>query len=187
MKVIGAVGLNGSGKDEAVKYLRDRYQVPLVSVGDVAREIAAKEGVAPTRANLHDISEKYIREFGKDYFMRVIVDRIRENGWKVAGISGIRTPDDVLVLKDSFGEDFVLLHIYVSDPRVRYERIRKRGEARDPQTYEEFLWQDRTEEELFRVKEAIKYADYSEGNDGTLEDLHREVDKLVSEKGLLTT
>jgi dephospho-CoA kinase len=38
MKIFGAVGLNGSGKDEVVKYPQREYNTPYVSVGDMVRE-----------------------------------------------------------------------------------------------------------------------------------------------------
>jgi dephospho-CoA kinase len=47
MKVIGVVGLNGSGKDELVDYLHQRCGIPVLSAGDIARDIAAEEGVYP--------------------------------------------------------------------------------------------------------------------------------------------
>jgi dephospho-CoA kinase len=186
VKVIGAVGQNGSGKDEVLKYLRLKYNVPFLSTGDVVRDIAAREGAEPTRDNLGKISDRYFREFGKGYFVKLLADKIRRTGWKVAGISGIRSLNDVSVLKDIFGKDFILINVYITDPHVRYKRMTTRGEGRDPHSYREFLSQDKAEEELFSLKEAEQMADYSLNNDGTLDDLHREIDRLVSDKGLLT-
>ena len=186
VKVIGAIGQNGSGKDEVLKYLRSKHNIPFLSTGDVVREIASKEGLEQTRENLGKISDRYFREFGKGYFVKVLADRIRHSGWKIAGISGIRSLDDVSLLKDIFGTDFVLIHVYITDTHVRYSRMTKRGEERDPQSYQELLRQDEAEEKLFSSKEAENHADYSISNDGTLDDLHREIDRLVSDKGLLT-
>jgi dephospho-CoA kinase len=185
IRVIGAVGQNGSGKDEVLKYLRTRYDVPFLSTGDVVREIAAKEGVEPTRENLGKISDRYFHEFGKGYFVKLLADKIRATGWEIAGISGIRALEDVSILKDIFGKDFILIDIYITDPHVRYNRMTRRGEGRDPHSYEELLRQDQAEEELFHVREAEKLADYSISNDGTLDDLHREIDSLVLDKGIL--
>jgi len=179
MKVIGVVGLNGSGKDELVDYLHQRYGVPVLSAGDIARDIAAEEGVYPTRANLHDISQGYIAQYGKDYFMKRLIERIEKKPWKAVGITGIRTPADVRTLQDYFGEDFFLVHVEVSDPRIRYERTKQRGEARDPRTYEEFLQQDKTEEEIFQISEAIQYADITINNNGSLEAFHRKIKESV--------
>jgi dephospho-CoA kinase len=179
MKVIGVVGLNGSGKDELVDYLHQRYGVPVLSAGDIARDIAAEEGVYPTRANLHDISQRYIAQYGKDYFMKRLIERIEKKRWKAVGITGIRTPTDVRTLQEHFGEDFFLVHVEVSDPRIRYERIKQRGEARDPRTYEEFLQQDKTEEAIFHISEAIQYADITISNNGSLEAFHRKIKESV--------
>jgi dephospho-CoA kinase len=185
VKVIGAIGKNGSGKDEALKHLRTKYGVPFLSTGDMVREIAAKEGLEPTRENLGKISERYFQKLGKGCFVRLLADRIRQTGWKIAGITGIRSRDDVSLLKDIFGADFVLIRVQVSAPHVRYSRMTQRGESRDPHTYEEFLRQDKAEEELFSIREAEKQAGYSISNDGTLEEMHREIDRLVANKGLL--
>jgi dephospho-CoA kinase len=185
IKIIGAVGQNGSGKDEVLKYLRTKHGMPFLSTGDVVREIAAREGVEPTRENLGKISDRYFREFGKGYFVKLLADKIKHSGWKIAGISGIRSLNDVTILKDIFGRDFILIRVYITDPHVRYRRMTTRGEGRDPHSYDEFLKQDQAEEELFSLKEAERLADYSISNDGTLDDLHRGIDRLVIENSLL--
>ena len=187
MKVIGVIGLNGSGKDEVVKYLHQRYAVPLISVGDIVREIAGQEGKEPTRDNLDEITRRYFAKYGQGYFLKMVVDKIRLNGWKYVGISGIRSPVDVSIVKEAFKNDFILINVFVTNPRVRYERMKKRGSKRDEISDEDFLKQDQQSEKLFNIQEAIRMADFSIPNDGTLEDLHFHVDKLVSESiGQLT-
>jgi dephospho-CoA kinase len=44
MRVIGVIGKNGSGKDEVLKYLKDKHNVPFLSTGDIVREIARPGG-----------------------------------------------------------------------------------------------------------------------------------------------
>ena len=185
VRVIGAIGQNGSGKDEVLKYLRAKHGMPFLATGDAVREIAAKEGVEPTRENLAEISDRYFREHGKGCFVKLLADRIRRSGWEIAGISGIRSLDDVSILKGIFGEDFILIRIYISDPHVRYSRMTRRGEGRDPHSYQQFLSHDRAEEELFSLKEAERRADYSINNDCTPNDLHQKIDRLVSRKSFL--
>lgn len=185
MKVIGVIGKNGSGKDEVLKYLRDRYGVPFLSTGDIVRGIAAEEGRDPTRPNLQAISDRYFKERGEGCFVKMVVEKIRDNGWKAAGISGVRSPKDVDILQSELGKDFILIDVYVSDPRVRFERMVKRGEGRDAKAYEDFLKQDKAEEEIFGVAKAEAESDYSLSNDGSLEDLHKLIDELVQKKGLI--
>jgi dephospho-CoA kinase len=179
VKIIGIIGQNGSGKDEVLKYLYKEYNIPFLSTGDIVREIAHKEGVEPTRENLGKISERYFHELGKGCFVRILAARIMENGWQIAGISGLRSLDDVLVLKEMVGKNLILACVRVTDPVVRYTRMSRRGEGRDAHSYEQFLQQDKAEEALFHIKEAEQYARYTLYNDGTLEDLHREIEKVM--------
>ena len=122
MRIIGVIGLNGSGKDEVVKYLNQRYGVPQISVGDIVREMAAQKGIAPTRDNLDNIVAGYFSRFGEDYIIKLVIDRIRQNQWNAVAISGIRSLTDVAVLKESFKNDFVLIHVSVTGPLDRYTR-----------------------------------------------------------------
>ena len=185
MKVIGVIGKNGSGKDEVLKYLKEKHQVPFLSTGDMVREIAAREGRSSDRTTLQEISDSCFRKYGQGCFVKMVAEKVREMGWPVAGISGVRSPHDVRLLKDILGRSFVLIEVFVTDPRVRFERMRKRGAERDTDSYERFLEQDRGEEQVFHVGEAAKLADYSMSNEGALEDLHRAVEDLIARKGLL--
>ena len=72
MKVIGVIGLNGSGKDEVVNYLNQHYGIPVLSVGDIAREIAGREGVEPTRDNLDEITRRYFTKYDLQQILKEI-------------------------------------------------------------------------------------------------------------------
>jgi len=185
MKVIGAVGQNGSGKDEVLKYLKAACGIHFFSTGDMVRQIATEKGLEATRDNLRAISERWFRERGEGCFVRLLAERIKREENQTAGISGIRSLADVTILRETFGDDFILIRVTMADPRQRYERMVARGEERDPRSYEQFLALDRKEEELFHIEEAGRQAQYTIGNDGTLEDLHRAIDKLLASKGFL--
>ncbi len=186
MIVIGAVGRNGSGKDEVLKYLKSAYDMPFLSTGDIVRGIAAEEGIAPTRENLGKISERYFAERGKGCFVKMVADKLKTSNRPVAGISGIRSADDVAILKNIFGGNFVLFRVYVTDPKVRFNRMVQRAEGRDPKSYEQFLKQEATEEEIFHIGEAETHADYAVANDTTLEEMHRRIDEIVTKNEILT-
>ena len=181
-KVVGVVGLNGSGKDALLKYLKERCGLEILSLGDVARELAHLEGVKYSRDKLHEISQKYVDKYGPDFFVKVLIEEIYKKGLDKVGITGIRTSTDLDALKERFGADFLLIHVEVGDPRLRFERLRERGEARDPKTYEDFLIQEKSEKELFQLEEAMGRAEVTVQNAGTLDDFHREIDRLISEQ-----
>jgi len=184
MKAIGAVGDIGSGKDEVLKYLRDRYGVPYISTGDIVRQMAQEEGVEGTRENLEAISKRCFAEMGRGCFVRMAAQETVKRGWKVAGISGVRSPDDVAAMKEMFGSSFILVRVDINDPEIRFERVRLRGERRDPLTWEAFREQDRNEELEFQISKTKALADFSLDNSGTLEALRRQIDKLVVSKRL---
>ena len=160
-------------------------QYSLLSTGDIVREMAKKEGLELTRENLKSISERCFRVMGEGCFVKLAAERIRANGWQTAGISGIRSINDVKILREALGDDFILIDVDVSDPHQRYGRMVKRSEERDPKSYEQFARQDEAEEKLFHIQDAEEQADYRISNDGTLNDLHKAIDRLVSENGLL--
>lgn len=182
-KVVGVVGLNGSGKDALLKYLKERCGLEILSLGDVARELAHLEGVRFSRDKLHEISQKYVDRYGQDFFVKALLEEIVKKGLKKVGVAGIRTPTDIATLKEHFGADFLLVHVRVGDPELRFKRLQQRGETRDPKTYEEFLALDKKEKELFSLEEAIALADVTVSNAGGWEDFHREIDRLISEHG----
>jgi dephospho-CoA kinase len=180
MKVIGVVGEIGSGKDEVLRYLREKYGVPYLSTGDIVRKMARERGVEGTRENLEAISRRCFQDMGKGCFVRMAGDEISRQDWKVAGISGVRTPDDVELLRKTFGKDFILVRVDIKDPLVRFGRVRKRSEERDPLTYEAFQLQDKKEEEIFNIGKAVTMADCAVDNSGPLASLHAEIEALVA-------
>jgi dephospho-CoA kinase len=181
-KVVGIVGLNGSGKDAFLKYLKERCGLEILSLGDVARELAHLEGVKFTRDKLHEISQKYVEKYGQDFFIKVLIEEISKKSMEKVGVTGIRTPTDITLLKQRYGADFFLVHVEVGNPELRFERLKQRGETRDPHSYEKFLAQERSEKEMFQIEEAIAQADVTVRNDGTLEDFHREIDQLIEQQ-----
>ena len=180
MKVIGVVGLNGSGKDELVHYLHERCGVDVYSTGDIVRQIANKEAKELSRPSLQNLSRRYMDSYGHDYFVRQVIERIeRDESGDAAAITGIRTPEDVDTLKARFGHDFILVYVRVPDPYLRYQRIRRRGEPRDPNSYEEFLRQQQRENQFFDIPRTISEADITIDNSAELPEFHRKIEHVL--------
>jgi dephospho-CoA kinase len=150
----------------------------MISIGDIAREIAKSESIEPTRENLQKLSERYFGRFGKDFFIRKVIEKIENNHLDKAVITSIRTPLDVTTLKRRFDGDFILFYVDV-DVKERFRRLRQRGETRDPKTWEEFLEQEKQEERIFHLHESFAMADYRLRNNGTLDGLFRQIDTII--------
>jgi len=181
MKVIAAVGKNGTGKDFFLERIRDTHGIPMVSIGDIARELAAKDGLELTRENLHRTSQKYMGQFGQTFFPEQIAKKVRESGAPVYLISGIRPPSDVRFFRERFGADFLLVDIVVSDDAVRYARMLARGSARDGGSAEKLREFDAAEEAKFQTSRSEAMADVVILNDGSAEDFYAAIEKFYLE------
>ena len=159
--IVAAVGKNASGKDYFLDVIAKQFDIPVISFGDCARELADKEGLVHTRENLQYISKKYMSTYGQDFFPKMMVAKIKEMGLKNVLVSGIRPPSDAELFRNEFGDDFFLVAIVLESDRLRYERMVARGSARDNVTYEQFLALDQREEELFQTSETMKMANYT--------------------------
>ncbi|MDZ7700520.1 MAG: AAA family ATPase [Deltaproteobacteria bacterium] len=175
-KVVGVVGRNGSGKDEVLNYLQAQCGIAVVSSGDVARDIAKTENIAPTRENLHDISLRYMKERGNDFFARRLIAKIEENSWSDVGITGVRTPHDVEAFRAHFGDNFWLVAVRVWNPGLRFGRIRSRGTTRDPQTWDAFSEQEQAEERHFQISRTLQEAEITIDNSGAMSQLHQKIE-----------
>ncbi|MCL2509253.1 MAG: AAA family ATPase [Oscillospiraceae bacterium] len=179
--VLAAVGKNGTGKDFFLEYISKKYELPMVSIGDIVRELATNDGLELSRENLHKTSQKYMGQFGQTFFPEQIVKKIRESGAPVFLVSGIRPLSDVQFLKDAFGDEFVLVDIVISDDSVRYGRMLARGSERDGNSVEKLREFDEGEEKLFQTSETEKMADFVIKNDGTAEDFYAAIEKFYDE------
>lgn len=159
--IIAAVGKNASGKDYFLDIISKQFNIPVVSFGDCARDLADREGLAHTRENLQYISKKYMSTYGQDFFPKMLIEKIKAMDTPNVLVSGIRPPSDVDTFKEAFGEQFFLVAIVLESDRLRYERMVARGSARDNVTYEQFLALDQREEELFNTSKTIEMADYT--------------------------
>ncbi|MCR5484663.1 MAG: AAA family ATPase [Clostridiales bacterium] len=178
--VLAAVGKNGTGKDFFLEYIAKKYDLPMVSIGDIVRELATNDGLELTRDNLHKTSQKYMGLYGQTFFPEQIVKKIKDSGAPVFLVSGIRPLSDVQYLKESFGKDFILVDIVISDDDVRYSRMIARGSARDGKSVEMLKEMDADEEKIFHTSETEKLADYTIKNDGGVEDFYSAIDAFYA-------
>ena len=132
-----------------------------------------------TRENLQKTAQQLIDRHGEDFFVRQLVGRLEEEAPPAAGITGIRKSLDAETLRDQYDSAFFLFHVRIKDPEVRFKRLRQRNDPRDPEEFEDFLIHDQREEDMFQIEETIRMADEVLSNDGSLEDLHRQIEKKI--------
>jgi dephospho-CoA kinase len=165
MRVIGTVGLPGSGKGEFAEVARDRG-IPVVTMGDVVRRACRDRGLDP--AEHHGEVARALREEEgplaiAERSLPMIRDRLEAN--EVVVVDGLRSGEEAERFEAAFGESFLLVAI-TAPAEVRAERLDLRGrDDTDTESIEE-----RDERELgFGMGEAIDRADLTVENAGSLE------------------
>ncbi len=178
VKIIGLCGTIGAGKGEVGKYLKEEYGYTQFTVGDIVREETRKKGLNITRDNTDRVSEELREKHGQDYFVKRIVEKIKEEDVKRAIIDGIRLPSDSKIFREEFGDDYILLKVD-ADPEIRFKRLRQRGRPGFPKTLEEFKKHEKRQYEMFNLNKTFSLADeVIKNNFSRPEPLHKKVNKL---------
>lgn len=178
--ILGFVGPLSSGKEEAKKYLIDKYGAGSHRFSMVLRDILNRLYLPITRENMQDLSFDLRQRFGSDTLARVIAEEVKGDDHEIIVVDGVRRLDDIVKLKDVPG--FFLVSIDAT-PQVRYERLVKRGENADDnkKTYEEFIADCQKEAEL-EIPTVMAQAKYQLDNNGTFADLYRQIDAIIADR-----
>jgi len=176
--ILGFTGLIASGKGTAAKYISDTYGSSTYRFSTILRDLLNRIYLEQSRDNMIKISETIRATFGQDILAAAIAGDAKKDTNKIVIVEGIRRMPDIEHLSKL--PDFVLVEIF-AEPKTRYERLVKRNENPDDsaKTYEQFLADHERSTEL-SIPEVITHATERIDNNGTIEDLHQQLDKLVN-------
>ena len=181
MRVIGTVGLPGSGKSEAATVARS-LDFPVVTMGDVIRQESRDRGVDP--ATHHGEVAKALREENgpaaiAERSLPLVREALEESETVV--VDGIRSDVEVETFREAFSEDFELLRIEAPF-ETRAERLDLRGRDASAEEGGESL-EERDKRELgFGMGEAMEMADHTVRNTGSLEGFHDRIEALLTDE-----
>jgi dCMP deaminase len=176
--IIGLTGKNGSGKTEVCEYLKSRgfaYR----SLSNEIREEIQRQGREIDREILIEVGNRLRYEHGPGVLAERILLGMEEDQNYV--VDSIRNPAEVEVLRRN--GNFTLLEVE-ADQKVRFERTRKRGRENAAQTFEQFLKEESRELDSInpaqqQLNATGSIADLAVSNNGSMEDLHRQLDKIL--------
>lgn len=177
MRVIGTVGMPGSGKSEAAA-VAEEFGVPVVIMGDVIRQACRDRGLDPAKHHGR-IAQQLREERGPGAIAERSLPIIREHleDSDVVLVDGIRSDVEVEQFREAFDDAFTLVEVHAPYD-LRRERIEGRGRPGDVDG--ESL-ESREERELeFGMGEAIEAADVTVENTGSLEEFHGRVTELLT-------
>ena len=178
MRVIGTVGLPGSGKGEAAAVARE-VGVPVVTMGDVVRDACRERGLDPEEHHGR-VARQLREEDGPTAIADRTVPRVREHvdaGVSVVLVDGVRSDVEVERFRAAF--DFLLVTVRAPfETRAR----RLRGRGRDRSDLDRASVIEREERELdFGMGEAMAMADVVVENDADLETYRRRVRTILDD------
>lgn len=178
MRVIGTVGMPGSGKSEAAA-VAEELGVPVVVMGDVVRQECRDRGLDP--ADHHGrIAQKLREERGPgaiaERSLPVVRDHLEDSD--VVLVDGIRSDVEVEQFRAAFGDAFTLVEVYAPYD-LRRERIEGRGRPGDVDG--ESLADREERERGFGMADAIEEADVRIENTGSIEAFHERVEDLLAD------
>ena len=175
--ILGFVGQMASGKGTAAAYLQRTHGATTFRFSTALRDVLDRLYLPQTRGNLQTLSQMLREGFDQELLSRVIAEDVRSADAPLIVIDGIRRTPDLARL--SALEGFVLVHI-TADMQTRFERITQRTENVDDQskTFAEFAQQHQAEAEI-QIATIATQAQQVIDNNGSLEDLERQLDALV--------
>lgn len=177
--ILGIAGTLGAGKGTVVEYLKQKGFAHYSSSGTLKKFVAEK-GLVSNRENLSACADELAQQYAGG-IMHLSHQQALEDGVTDYILEAIHRPSEAAFVKSIGG--FVLG--VDADVKTRYERITKRQEGeKDNVTFEQFLADSEREDEgktggLPNIKAVIEGADALITNNGTLEELHQQIEDVL--------
>lgn len=128
MKIIGFVGMPGSGKSVASEVARS-MGLEVVVMGDIIRQEATRLGLSPTDENLGRVGNLLRAREGPQAVARRTLERAKRYGKDLVVVDGLRSKDEIDFFRSN-SDGFRLVEVFTS-AEARLKRIANRGRSDD--------------------------------------------------------
>lgn len=175
--IIGLAGEICAGKGTIVKYTAKKYGATSYRFSSMLRDLLKRLYLPVSRENIQFMSTAIRQYFGEDIMAKVIAQDVKNDKNNIIVVDGVRRVPDIKYLRDLPG--FKLIRV-VAEPKTRYQRLilRKENSGDENKAYEQFL-ADHKKEADSQVPIVMARADLEINNNGSLEDLYKQVDQTV--------
>ena len=176
--IIGLAGEMGSGKSTVARYLTEKYGAVSHKFSTSLRDVLDELHLEQSRKNLGELSTILRKTYGEDLFAKAVLQKVSKDTHDVIVVDGVRRLGDINFLHEL--PEFKLLYIKGS-LESRYGRITNRTQNVDDKgkTFEIFQKEQGQEAEV-EILDLEPHADIVIDNDGSIEDLYKEIDKIMN-------
>ena len=166
--IVCLTGMPGAGKSSVASFLKEKGFV-VMTMGDVVREEAKRQGLEPTDINLGKMMLKLRQDLGPGAVGHIVLQKLARDGSSSnVVIDGIRSIAEVEVLKKVGHVRLLAIH---ASQDTRFKHLKERARADAPLSGNEFAGRDKRELSV-GLSEAIALAnEMISNNDLTLEQL----------------
>lgn len=174
--LIGLVGELGSGKDTFCKYIKENYQkVTILKFSDALFDILRMFFDTVSREDLQWLGLVLKQKFGFDILVRALVRRANSIPEGIIILNGVREEDEAKAIRGAGGK---IVYI-TAGQKLRWERVSVRGEkADDNAPFEKFVELEKATVDM-HITEIGKTAEFKVENNGTKEDLGKQIKNLI--------
>lgn len=164
-KIIGIVGMPGSGKSVADEIAKD-LGFSVIIMGDIIREEVAIRGLILTAQNVGKVMVEIRKVGGAAIVAKKCISKIKKVEVTDTHIliEGLRSLAEACEFRENF-PCFKLIAIYAS-PKTRFQRIYGRNRIDDSMDWQTFIDRDKREIEI-GIGSVIAIADYAIINEGS--------------------
>lgn len=180
MIIVGITGTLGAGKGTVVEYLKKEKGFNHFSVRAYLTREIEKKGMPVNRDTMVAMANGLRAKHSPSFIIEELYREAAELGQNCI-IESIRTPGEIQALRSETG--FFLLAVD-ADPRIRYNRIRKRNSETDNVSFQTFIKNEQremhsTDQNKQNLAECIKQADFVINNNGSLDQLHEKTEAFL--------
>lgn len=189
LKLIGLAGTAGSGKNTVTELLTKLFGFQDLNTSEAVRAITRHvyhlpHDFNPVRDQLYVVANYMRNEVHPATMVKICILEAQALNLDRGVISGLRSMGEADAIREAGG---IIVGVD-ADPKIRYERIFSRGRDTEAQkTYEQFLEQDEYENRGLSdsgpgrgIRYIIDSADVVIKNEGSMEDLEREIREKVA-------